>query len=172
MRFVEKCDELYILLLILLSYSIHRLQPFDVFLFLFLLYYYLADANVLMFDNIKFINLFKRVFWSIFYSAWMKAFISINIASGFIKTGIFFYNLCIVFDIIIKSILSVTSNIPVISKIFVLTRCMQKIYKNTPTRTMIKKLILRNERLIAQHDLDKHMIRSLYVTFKKEKRKR
>ena len=34
---------------------------------------------------------------------------------------------------------------------------------------MIKKLILRNKKLIAQYNLDKHMIWSLYIAFKKKK---
>ena len=158
MWFVEKCDELHILLSILPSHSTHWLQPLDVSLFSFLSHYYSAGANVLMFDSIGLTNLSKRAFWSIFYSAWMKAFIPVNIASGFTKTGIFFYNLCIILDIIIKFTPSTIFNIPVISKISILTCCTQKIYENISTHIMVKKLILKNERLIAQHDLNKYII--------------
>ena len=35
---------------------------------------------------------------------------------------------------------------------------MQKIYKNTPTHIMVKKLILKNKKLIAQYNLDKYII--------------
>ena len=62
MRFMEKCDKLYILLLILLSHSIYHLQPFNVSLFSSLLHYYLAVVNALMFNNINLINLSKRIF--------------------------------------------------------------------------------------------------------------
>ena len=149
MRFVEKCDELCILLSILSFYSIYRLQPLNISLFSPLSHYYSADINILIFDNIEFINLFKRVFWSIFYPVWIKVFTPTNIASGFTKTGIFPYNSCIVFNVIIKPTPLITSNIPVISKTSVLTYCMQKIYKNTSTCIIIKKLILKNKKLTA-----------------------
>ena len=66
MQFMEKCNELHILLLILPSHSIHHLQPFNMSLFLSLLYYYSAAVNVLIFDNVSLINLFKKAFWSLF----------------------------------------------------------------------------------------------------------
>ena len=62
MWFVEKCDKLCILLSILSSYSIYHLQPLDMSLFSFLLHYYSADVNILIFNNINFINLFKKAF--------------------------------------------------------------------------------------------------------------
>ena len=70
-----------------------------------------------------------------------------------------------------KSVLATTFSIPVIPKTPVLTCYMQKIYKNTPTCTIIKKLILKNKKLTAQHNLNKYIIWSLYVAFKKKKRK-
>ena len=69
MQFIEKCDELHILLSILPPHFTHRLQPLDVSLFLFLLHYYSAAANVLMFDSINLTNLSKRAFWSLFLPA-------------------------------------------------------------------------------------------------------
>ena len=62
MWFMEKCDKLHILLLILLFYSIHHLQPLNVSLFSPLLYYYSAIVNILIFNNIDLINLFKKAF--------------------------------------------------------------------------------------------------------------
>ena len=158
MRFVEKCDELCILLSILLSYFIHHLQPLNVFLFLSLLHYYLININILIFDNVGLINLSKRTFWSFFLLVWKKAFTSANIASGFIKTRIFFYNPRIVFDVIMKPVPAIAFSISVILKMSVLTCYTQKIYENIPICTMIKKLILKNEKLTAQYDLDKYMI--------------
>ena len=70
-----------------------------------------------------------------------------------------------------KSIPAAAFSIPIISKIPVLTHYIQKIYENTSTRIMIKKLILKNKRLTAQYDLNKYIIRNLYIIFKKEKRK-
>ena len=172
MQFVEKCDELCILLSILPSHSIYYLQPLDMSLFSSLLHYYSAAANALMFNSVNLTNLFKRAFWSLFLPAWKKTFTPANIVSGFTKTGIFPYNPHIILDVITKSIPATASNIPIISKTPVLTHHTQKIYENTPTRTMTKKLILRNKRLTAQHNLDKHIIWSLCVAFKKKKRKR
>ena len=57
-----------------------------------------------------------------------------------------------------KSISATIFNIPIIPKTSVLTYYIQKIYKNTPTHIMIKKLILKNKRLTAQHDLNKYII--------------
>ena len=69
MRFVEKCDELRILLSILPPHSTHRLQPLDVSLFSPLSHYYSAAANALMFDSVGLTNLSKRAFWSLFLPA-------------------------------------------------------------------------------------------------------
>ena len=124
MQFMEKYNKLCILLLILLSYSIHCLQPFDVSLFSSLLHYYSAAANILMFNSIGFTNLFKRAFWSLFLSVWKKAFIFANITFRFTKIRIFPYNPCIVFDVIIKSISAAVFSILIISKISVLTHHM------------------------------------------------
>ena len=66
---MKKCDKLCILLLILLSYSIHQLQPFNISLFSPLSHYYSAGTNTLMFNSIGFTNLSKKAFWNIFYPA-------------------------------------------------------------------------------------------------------
>ena len=121
MQFMEKYNKLYILLLILLSYSIHYLQSFDVSLFLSLLHYYSAATNILMFNSIGFTNLFKRAFWSLFLSVWKKAFIFVNITFRFTKIRIFLYNPCIVFNVIIKSISTTVFSILIILKISILT---------------------------------------------------
>ena len=89
MWFIEKCDELRILLLILPPHSTHRLQPLDVSLFAPLSSFYSTAANALLTDNLGLINLSKRAFWSLFYPAWQQAFTPMNIASGFARTGYF-----------------------------------------------------------------------------------
>ena len=69
MWFIEKCDELCILLLILPPHSTHRLQPLDVSLFAPLSSFYSTTANSLLTDSLGLINLSKRAFWSLFYPA-------------------------------------------------------------------------------------------------------
>ena len=91
MKFINKCDELRILLLVLPSYSTHRLQPFDVSLFAPLASYYTTGLNTLLNNSLGMVSMIKRAFWSIFLPVWKQAFTSENIASGFEKTGIFSY---------------------------------------------------------------------------------
>ena len=102
MRFIEKCDKLRILLLILPPHSTHRLQPLDVSLFAPLSSFYSTAANTLLTDSLGLINLSKRAFWSLFYPSWQQAFTPTNIASGFAKTGIFPYNPSLLINVITK----------------------------------------------------------------------
>ena len=85
--FIEKCDKFYILLLILLSYIIYHLQPFDVAFFSFLFIYYTNGLNKLMFNNLRIIGILKRTFWSVFIGAWEQVFTVENIFVGFKKAG-------------------------------------------------------------------------------------
>jgi hypothetical protein len=103
MRFIEKCDKLRILLLILPPHSTHRLQPLDVSLFAPLSSFYSTAANTLLTDSLGLINLSKRAFWSLFYPSWQQAFTPTNIASGFAKTGIFPYNPSLLINVITKT---------------------------------------------------------------------
>ena len=88
MKFINKCDELRILLMILPSHTTHRLQPLDISLFPPLARYYTNGLNDMMFNSLGTVNISKRVFWGVFWSAWQKAFNEKNIISRFEKTGI------------------------------------------------------------------------------------
>ena len=77
------------LVLILPPHSTHRLQPLDVSLFSPLATYYTNGLNQIMFNSLGIVEMFKRMFWTVFRSAWQQAFTSQNISSAFFKTAIF-----------------------------------------------------------------------------------
>lgn len=89
MRFIEKCDELRILLLILPPHSTHRLQPLDVSLFSPLATYYTEELNQFFFNSLGMSYISKRAFWSIFRPAWHKAFSKKNIQFALEKLASF-----------------------------------------------------------------------------------
>ena len=67
MKFINKCDELRILLMILSFHITHRLQSLDVSLFALLARYYINDFNAMMNNSLKMMSMSKRVFWSVFW---------------------------------------------------------------------------------------------------------
>jgi hypothetical protein len=91
MQFIERYDELRIILLILPPYTTHRLQPLDVSLFSPLATYYTNSLQQLMTDSYGMVSMSKRRFWGVFWPAWQQVFTPANIASGFAKTGIWLY---------------------------------------------------------------------------------
>ena len=62
MQFIEKCNRIYILLLILLLYFIYCLQPLDISLFSFLIWFYINGFNQHIYECSEFININKRYF--------------------------------------------------------------------------------------------------------------
>ena len=89
MKFLDKCDQLNILVMILPPHSTHRLQPLDVSLFSPLATYYTNGLNRIMFKSLGMVRMSKRMFWTVFKSAWEEAFISENITSAFSKRAFF-----------------------------------------------------------------------------------
>ena len=69
-KFINKCDELHILLLILPSYSTYYLQPLNVSLFTPLASYYTTGLNTLLNNSLGMVSMTKRAFWSVFLPAW------------------------------------------------------------------------------------------------------
>ena len=102
LQFVEKYNKLRIILIILLPYSTYRLQPLDVGLFGPLSTKYTNKLNMLIFNSLGLINISKRVFWKLFWSAWQQAFTPINIESAWKTTGFFLFHPPAVLDKIIK----------------------------------------------------------------------
>ena len=164
MQFMEKCDELRILLLILPPHSTHRLQPLDVLLFAPLSSFYSTAANALLTDSLGLINLSKRAFWSFFYSVWQQAFTPTNIASGFARTGILPYNPPLLIDIITNPKPPTPPPVSAILKTPMTNRAvlhMQRNYKNAPSSPLLAKIFRVNEKLATLHSLNSHMIAGL-----------
>ena len=88
MAFLNKCDELRILVLILPPYSTHRLQPLNVSLFRPLSIGYLYKVDRWMAKSLGMVSMSKRIFWKLFLPAWLKAFTKSAIQNVFRKTGI------------------------------------------------------------------------------------
>ena len=62
MKFIDLCDRLRILLLVLSSHFIHRLQPLNVSFFTPLTIYYTNNLNQLLHNSLGMINISKRAF--------------------------------------------------------------------------------------------------------------
>ena len=62
MKFINKYDELRILLLILPLYSTHRLQPLNISLFIPLVSYYTTGLNTLLNNSLGMVSMIKRAF--------------------------------------------------------------------------------------------------------------
>ena len=81
MKFINKCDELKILCIILSFYIIHRLQSLNVSLFVSLARYYINDFNAMMNNLLEMMNMSKKVFWSVFWSVWQQIFCQDHVTS-------------------------------------------------------------------------------------------
>ena len=100
MAFINKCDELRIILAILPPHSTQRLQPLDVSLFQPLSTAYSLGIQKIMHDSEGMTTMRKRDFWKIFRSAWKDSFTKENIESGFARCGIWPWNPSMVLKII------------------------------------------------------------------------
>ena len=179
LKFINKCDELRILLMILPSHTTHRLQPLDVSLFAPLARYYTNGLNAMMNNSLGTVSMSKRAFWSIFWPAWQQAFTAKNIASGFKRTGIFPFDSDAVLNQIIKKKLraSPPENIddtqaPKTPMTGRAVRRIQKVYEKQPTRVLLSKIFTANQRLAAKESINQHVIRGLLEALKNEKKRR
>ena len=62
LRFISKCDELRVLLIILLFHNIHRLQFLNVSVFSLLTVYYIKDFNCMINNSLTTMNISIKVF--------------------------------------------------------------------------------------------------------------
>ena len=74
LEFLDTCDRLHILVLVLSPHSTHKLQPLGVGLFGPLARYYTNGLNALMHNSLGMVSVTKRVFWSVFWPMWQQAF--------------------------------------------------------------------------------------------------
>lgn len=151
MRFIEKCDELRILSLILLPRSTHRWQPLDVSLFSLLAIYHTEELNQFFFNKLGMTYISKRAFWSIFRPAWHKAFSKKNIQFAFKKTELFFFNPQLVLDIFnkpSKNDFNISSSgmvkTPITNRA---VHHVHRVYQNAQSSPLLTKVIRANERL-------------------------
>ena len=174
LEFIETCDRLRILLLILPSHSTHRLQPLDVSLFAPLARFYTNNLNTQMANSLGMVSMSKRSFWAIFWPAWQKAFIPANIMSAFSKTGIWPFDPIIVLsEITIQPkeapVSSQTLKTPMTSHAI---RRLQQQYHKAPSSPLLAKLFRANKRLVSQYSIDQHTLNGMIKAIKLEKKKR
>lgn len=174
LQFIETCDRLRILLLILPPHSTHRLQPLDVSLFAPLARFYTNNLNTQMANSLGMASMSKRSFWGVFWPAWQKAFVPANIISAFSKTGIWPFNLTIVLSEITMQLIEAPVSpqrlkTPMTSHA---VRRLQQQYHKAPSSPLLNKLFRANERLVSQHSINQHTLHGMIEAFKLEKKKR
>jgi hypothetical protein len=178
--FLNKCDELRILVLILPPHSTYRLQPLDVGLFGPLSTAYSFEVDKWMAKSLGIVSMSKRIFWSLFLPAWLKTFTESAIQNAFQKTGIWPLNGELVVQIIKRPstppLTIEPENIPSIKTPLTTKsiRHFQLDYKRAPTEEKLQKLFKANEVLATQHAVDEHVKKGLIetVTVEKKRRKR
>jgi hypothetical protein len=81
-KFLDQCDRLKILVLILPPHSTHLLQPLDCGNFLPLATYYGQGINSVLTDSNSKVSMTKQMFFGVFKPAFKKAFSESNIRSA------------------------------------------------------------------------------------------
>ena len=172
MKFINLCDSLNILLLILPPYITHRLQFLDVSLFGSLANFYTQNLNTILFNSLGIRTMTKRAFWSLFWPTWKEAFTLENIISVFRSTGIFFHDLNRVLKKIIKKQPVEDSEL---LRTLIISRAVRRVYhvyKTKPTKFLLSKIFHANECLAAEQSISQHIIQRQEVALKQEKKRR
>ena len=89
MSFLDWCEQHRIYVAVYPPYITHRLQPLDVSLFSPLATYYSLKLEQFIQQTTALSNIGKRDFFELFWPAFIKAFTPNNIASGWLKAGLF-----------------------------------------------------------------------------------
>jgi len=161
MKFIEQCDKLRILVIILPPHTTHRLQPLDVSLFLPLAIAYTKQINSVMVGSLGFTGFTQRSFWMSFWPAWQESFTPATIASGFAKSGILPINPSVVID---------TITIPTAPKrpdtIATPMTCravlrIQKPYRKTPESPILQEILRASDKMAAQHEINQYLFQGL-----------
>ena len=174
MAFVNECDRLRILSMILPPHSTHRLQPLDVSLLKLLATYYTNGLNDVMFKSLGMVSMSKRLFWKVFWPAWTQAFSVKNVTSGFQKTGIWPLNPPTILDKITIPTQEVSAESlqePKTSTTVRAVRRFQEAYKKSPNAKLLTKLFRANLLLASQHEIDHHIKIGLVDALKDERRR-
>ena len=164
MAFINACDALRIILLVLPPHSTHRLQPLDVVLFGILSTAYSKELDSLQFKSLGLVSMKKRNFLDRFRPAWNKAFTQENIQRAFEKPGIWPLNPDLVLNVLTAPLSLLPANdTPESLELQVKTprsaksiRHFQNDYLRNPNPIKLKKLFKANEELAAQAALDRY----------------
>ena len=89
MSFLDWCEQHRIYVAVYPPHTTHRLQPLDVSLFSPLATYYSLNLEQFIEQTTALSNIGKRDFFELFWPAFIKAFTPDNIASGWLKAGLF-----------------------------------------------------------------------------------
>ena len=180
MAFINRCDRLKILLLILPPHSTHKLQPLDCGNFLPLLIYYSQEINAILTDSEGESNMTKRMFYGLFKLAFEKAFSIENIESAWQKIGLWPYDPPVVLDIFKErpnTDILVNINVrdpnevktPYTSKSI---RHFQAQFAKNPTKQLQRKLFKANMHLIAEREIAIYKAKCFKRALVYEKKKR
>ena len=175
LQFVEECDKLRIILIILPPHSTHRLQPLDVGLFGPLSTRYTNKLNMLMFNSLGLVNVSKRLFWQLFWPAWQEAFTPDNIASAWKATGFFPFHPPAVLEKITKPAPATPAATTSVIQTPMTCRALRRAHRELrikPTKLLMSKILRANEKLAALHSIDQHVIEGLQMAIREEKRRR
>jgi hypothetical protein len=177
LRFISWAVERGIFILILPPHSTHRLQPLDVNCFSPLSIAYGIQLNQWLHKGLGIVSFTKRDFLTLFRTAWATSFTLANIQGGFAKAGIWPFNPQLVLDAITRrpatppqiEVALKPPPTPMTSKSI---RRAQKAYKANPTKQNLDLILRSQERLAAQHEVDKHIQSGLFKSLKNEKKRR
>jgi hypothetical protein len=174
-KFLDTCDRLRIIVLILPPHATHRLQPLDVGLFGPLASYYSFEINELMRKSGGLVQLTKRMFWGCFKKAWDKAFSVKNIESAFAKTGYWPFNSTIVLIAITPVLVAPQSSSPEYLKTPKTSKSIRQFqiaYRENPSPRKFDKLMKAAESLAAETAIQIFRSKGLEESLVAEKKKR
>lgn len=174
MEFLTLADSLRILILVLPPHSTHRLQPLDIGLFSPLATAYTKELNNHTHKSLGWVSMTKRMFWSIFRTAWKQSFTAVNILKAFAKSGIWPINAQTTLKRIqIPQQQNTPSKLPQLSARTPITvRGLRRLIKSTPSRAkndLLERAVLR---LAVQREIISHENRGLRGAITQEKQRR
>ena len=175
MAFLALADSLWILILILLPHTTHRLQPLDVGLFSPLAKAYSKKLNEYTHGGLGWVSMTKRIFWPLFRDAWEVSFTAKNIKSAFKKTGIWPLNPFTTLKQIQKpSFTSFTPfKLPQLSLATPLTiQSIHRLVKSSPSRQKEALLEWAIFRLATQFEIQSFENQGLQMAITQEKKRR
>jgi hypothetical protein len=173
MAFIDKCDQLGILVLILPPHSTHRLQPLDVGCFGPLAHEYGEGLHELMFKSLGHSYMNKSKFWTLFKKAWDTAFIAETIQQSWQKSGIWPFNPELVIGQITKPLPpSPVKSGPATPMTCKGLRRAGRAYMFNPSMATFNLIFKATLKLPAQVSIDEHVKKGFIEALKGEKKKR